>query len=182
MALAPIALNKLGSGFSTSPALFTIGLVWTAIYVFYCLFIKPVRDTEFFIEPLRKAFVSDPTFGRAVDALGMIDELLSFHKFASVSIHPAALPEVTDGDRHYFKAQGLRSPVLAKDNPDFVPNDVRLNEERLTFITGPNSGGKTTICKSIVHNQLLAQIGSYLPAEKAFSEYCRYYQVPGPGL
>ena len=185
VALAPIALNKLGSGFSISPALSTIGLVWTAIYVFYCLFIKPVRDTEFFIEPLRKAFVSDPAFGRAVDALGMIDELLSFHKFASESHHSTILPEITDGSRHYFEAQGLRSPVLAKDNPDFVPNDVRLNEERLTFITGPNSGGKTTICKSIVHNQLLAQIGSYLPAEKAFlniADIIRYQAPAFDGL
>jgi DNA mismatch repair ATPase MutS len=144
-----------------------IGIVGTAACAFYCLFVKPVRDTGNFIEPLRVKCIGDPAFSRAIDAVGMIDELLSSHDFAGELPHATVLPEVGDDDHHFFEATGLKNPVLAKSKADFVPNDVRMNGSRLTFISGPNSGGKTTICKSIVHNQLLAQAGAYVLAEKA---------------
>ena len=80
---------------------------------------------------------------------------------------PPTCPLVTDDDHHSFEATGLKNPILAKEKPECVPNDVQMNGTRLSFISGPNSGGKTTICKSIVQNQLLAQIGSYVVAEKA---------------
>ena len=97
----------------------------------------------------------------------MIDELLSCHQFASKLRHTTTLPLVTDGEHHFFQATDLKNPILAKDRPECVPNDIQMNGNRLSFISGPNSGGKTTICKSIVQNQLLAQIGSYILAEKA---------------
>jgi len=165
--LAPHIHDKIGFGQALSPLLSTIGLGWTGIYVFYSLFIKPVKDTEKFIEPLREKCIYDNLFSRAVDAVGMIDELLSCHRFADEMPHATVLPTVTDQDHHFFEATGLKSPVISKDKMDFVPNNVHMNGARLTFISGPNSGGKTTICKSIVHNQLLAQIGSYVLAEKA---------------
>ncbi|MFX1475548.1 MAG: DNA mismatch repair protein MutS, partial [Promethearchaeota archaeon] len=64
-------------------------------------------------------------------------------------------------------AKKVRNPILAKGNPDYVPNDVSIDGEKLTIITGSNSGGKTTYCKTIAQMQLLAQIGCYVPAEKA---------------
>jgi DNA mismatch repair ATPase MutS len=97
----------------------------------------------------------------------MIDELLSFHDFADEFAHAATIPRVTDEAHHFFEATALKSPVLAKHKTDCVPNNVSMNGTRLTFISGPNSGGKTTLCKSIAHNQLLAQIGSYVLAQKA---------------
>ena len=150
-----------------SPALVGIGLVWTALYSLYGLGIKPVKDTGNFIEPLRAKCIDNTQFSRAVDAIGMIDALLACHRFAAESTHATTLPKVTDEGHHFFEATGLRNPVLAGDKPEFVPNNVRMNGARLTFISGPNSGGKTTICKSIVQNQLLAQMGSYVLAEKA---------------
>ncbi len=167
VALMPYLFGKAGFEQFISPLMSTIGLAWTGSYAFYCLFIKPVKDTGNFIEPFRKRCVYDNTFNRAIDAVGMIDELLSLHHFAVEFRHPTILPKVTDEDHHFFKATGLRNPVLAKDNMNFVSNNVDMDGARLTFISGPNSGGKTTICKSIVHNQLLAQIGSYVAAEKA---------------
>ena len=92
---------------------------------------------------------------------------MSFHKFAVEFPHATVLPKVVDEAHHCFDATGLRNPVLAESDPDFVPNRIHMNGVRLTFISGPNSGGKTTICKSIVQNQLLAQIGSHVVAEKA---------------
>jgi len=81
--------------------------------------------------------------------------------------HTTVLPKVTDQDVHFFDAVDLKNPVIARKKIDFVPNDVHLSGVKLSFISGPNSGGKTTICKSIIHNQLLAQIGSYVVAKKA---------------
>lgn len=167
VAVAPYVLDKAGFGLSVSSWLPGMGLAWTCAYVFYGLFIKPIGDTEKFIEPFRKRCVFDNRFSRAVDAVGMMDELLSCHDFADKLPHVAILPTVTDKSCHFFEAKGLKSPVLAKEKADFVPNTIHMNGARLTFVSGPNSGGKTTICKSIIHNQLLAQIGSYVLAETA---------------
>ncbi len=167
VALVPYIYNKFKLGPSISPLMSTIGFVWTGLYGFYSLIVKPVKDTGNFIEPLRKKCISDQSFSRAVDTVGMIDELLSLHRFASELSHPTTLPLVTDDDHHSFNATGLNNPILAKEKPECVPNDLQMNGTRLSFITGPNSGGKTTICKSIVQNQLLAQMGSYVVAEKA---------------
>jgi DNA mismatch repair ATPase MutS len=70
--------------------------------------------------------------------------------------------------------------VLAYANAAYVGNDFALDAWRLVCITGPNSGGKTAFCKTITQNQLLAQIGCYVPATSArFTVADRiFYQVP----
>jgi hypothetical protein len=182
---APHVQHHIGAGPPLAPMLSTIGIAWTGAAAFYTLFVKPVRDTGKFIEPLRARAVSDPTFGRAIDAVGQLDELLSLCAFARRSPYPTCAPKVTDVERHSFEAKGLVNPVLAADKADIVPNAVDLNGARLTFISGPNSGGKTTLCKSIVHNQLLAQAGGHVLAERAainIAETIRYQAPKFDGL
>lgn len=52
---------------------------------------------------------------------------------------------------------------------DFIPNDVRLDEAsgHLIVLTGPNMAGKSTVLRQVGLIQLLAQIGSYVPAREA---------------
>lgn len=52
---------------------------------------------------------------------------------------------------------------------DFIPNDVRLDEAsgHLIVLTGPNMAGKSTVLRQVGLIQLLAQIGSYVPARAA---------------
>jgi DNA mismatch repair ATPase MutS len=185
VALSPYIYTTMEIGPSLSPLMSILGLVWTGFYVFYSIVVKPVKDTGNFIEPFREKCVQDQAFSRAVDTVGMIDELLSCHSYAGQVPQATTLPTVTDDARHAFEATGLRNPILAKEKPECVPNDVRMNGTRLSFISGPNSGGKTTICKSIVQNQLLAQMGSYVLAEKAtinIADMIRYQAPKFDGL
>lgn len=161
------------------------GFIWMAGYAIYGFVIKPIRDTEKYIEPFRRRCIENEKFNRFIDSIGMIDELLSCHEFSRTSLHTVVLPEISDNPCHFFKAVGLRNPVTAKSDPEFVPNTVELDGAKLTFITGPNSGGKTTLCKSIIHNQLMAQMGSYVLAEKAaigIAESIRYQAPKFDGL
>jgi DNA mismatch repair protein MutS len=63
-----------------------------------------------------------------------------------------------------------RHPVIEAFNQDpFVPNSVYLNNstDRLLIITGPNMGGKSTVLRQTAIVCILAQMGSFVPAEKA---------------
>lgn len=185
VALAPYIYEAIGFAPPLSPLMSIIGLAGTGVYLFYGLMVKPVKDTGNFIEPLRAMCVGDKVFSQAVDTVGMIDELLSCHNFANKLSHATTLPEVTDDAHHAFEAKGLRNPILAHAKPVCVPNDVRMRGARLSFISGPNSGGKTTICKSIVQNQLLAQMGAYVVAEDAsinIADIIRYQAPKFDGL
>ncbi len=61
-------------------------------------------------------------------------------------------------------------PVLAEALKEkFVPNDVMMgaSEDRTLIITGPNMAGKSTFIRQVALLTLLAQMGSYIPAESA---------------
>ena len=129
--------------------------------------IKPQNDYRSVIRPLRDKTVDDEPFVGAVDAVGRLDELISFNEFPGSVACETVVPKVTNDSKHRFTAHNLRNPVIGKSSRDFVPNSVSLDGPRLTFITGPNSGGKTTLCRSIFQNQILAQVGSSVFASEA---------------
>jgi DNA mismatch repair protein MutS len=63
-----------------------------------------------------------------------------------------------------------RHPVIERLIPreQFIPNDVRFAEsERVLLVTGPNMAGKSTILRQIGLCVVLAQMGSFVPAEAA---------------
>ncbi|OEU79524.1 MAG: DNA mismatch repair protein MutS, partial [Desulfobulbaceae bacterium C00003063] len=64
-----------------------------------------------------------------------------------------------------------RHPVIERSLPSgkFVPNDILLNQssDEVLIITGPNMAGKSTVLRQTALIVLLAQMGSYVPAEKA---------------
>jgi DNA mismatch repair protein MutS len=115
-----------------------------------------------------------------LDALGQLDELLSFIRFADTFGHETVLPKLIEADHHRINLVDARNPVLGKVNENYVGNDFSLEDEKLVLITGPNSGGKTAFCKTITQIQLLAQTGSYVPAKSATLTVADriFYQAP----
>lgn len=124
-------------------------------------------DRDSCIIPLRNEFRQSPEVAETLDALGQLDELLSFIKFSVAFGHNVVLPTLIHGEHHQINLQDAKNPVLGKENPRYVGNDFVLEEDKLVLITGPNSGGKTAFCKTITQVQLLAQIGCFVPAQSA---------------
>ena len=149
---------------------------WSAFFMEY----PRVFDRKHFVSPLKEMYKKDSNVWKGIDALGKIDELLSFYEYSKAMGESMVLPTVNRADQHFFVAKNVRNPILAKGNPDYVPNDVNLDGKTLTIITGSNSGGKTTYCKTIAQMQILAQIGCYVPAEEAELSIADniLYQVP----
>jgi len=137
-------------------------------------------DRDNCIIPLRDEFKKSQVLGDALDGLGQLDELLSIIKFSEKFPSTTILPTMADTDHHSIQLADAKNPVLGMENEKYVGNDFTLDEEKLVFITGPNSGGKTAFCKTITQIQILAQIGSYVPAQMAKLSVADkiYYQAP----
>jgi DNA mismatch repair protein MutS len=93
----------------------------------------------------------------------------------------AALAEVAQNNRFVrpivdnetiIEIKGGRHPVVEKlmaSSVNFIPNDTYLDttESKLHVITGPNSAGKSTVLRQVALITLLAQVGSFVPADHA---------------
>ncbi|MGM0591956.1 MAG: DNA mismatch repair protein MutS, partial [Halobacteriota archaeon] len=96
-------------------------------------------------------------------ALAEIDTL------ASLASHAAGAdwvrPTLSDGDELHVESG--RHPVV-ETTVDFVPNDLHVDaDRRFLIVTGPNMAGKSTYMRQAALITLLAQIGSFVPAESA---------------
>ncbi|MCY0876408.1 MAG: DNA mismatch repair protein MutS [Firmicutes bacterium] len=99
-------------------------------------------------------------------ALGEIDALVSL---AIAAQRYRYVQPVVDESRDIEIRLG-RHPVVERANPGaYVPNDLRLlsKERSLALITGPNMAGKSTYMRQIALIVLMAQMGSFVPAEAA---------------
>ena len=102
------------------------------------------------------------------DALARLDCLQSLAEVAWR--YNYVKPRVTDGTR--IEIRGGRHPVVERFLPGgepFIPNDVSLDteNEQILVITGPNMAGKSIILRQTGLIVLLAQTGSFVPAEYA---------------
>jgi hypothetical protein len=137
-------------------------------------------DRDSCIIPLRNEFKNSPAVAETIDALGQLDELLSFIKFSEAFGGCKVMPTLIEAPHHQINLEDAKNPVLGKQNPDYVGNDFILDDDKLVLVTGPNSGGKTAFCKTITQIQLLAQIGCYIPAKSAILTVADriFYQAP----
>ncbi|CAN5484191.1 DNA mismatch repair protein MutS [soil metagenome] len=99
-------------------------------------------------------------------ALATLDALASLAETATRRNYVA--PVLHDDDEIEIKA-GRHAIVEAFSEETFVPNDLKMNNstDRMLIVTGANMAGKSTIMRQIALIQILAQIGSFVPAASA---------------
>ena len=101
------------------------------------------------------------------EVISTLDVLTSFAKVAEDMNY--CMPEVNS--KGTIDIKNGRHPVIEKilGEGSFVENDTYLNKEenRLAIITGPNMAGKSTYMRQVALITLMAQCGSFVPAEEA---------------
>ena len=122
------------------------------------LFVELVYFTNGYIESLL----------RNASLIAMIDCFTCLSKVAHQRNY--VKPIVNDSD--VLEIHNGRHPVvetLLKHSDVFIPNDTNLdlNNNQIAIITGPNMSGKSSLLRQVGLIVLLAQIGSYVPAESA---------------
>ncbi len=99
-----------------------------------------------------------------LDALAGLAQVAAENRYVAPAIH--------EGDDDYeIKIVEGRHPVLERSSActTFVPNDAVLDlaKHRITILTGPNMAGKSTYIRQVALTVLMAQIGSFVPAQEA---------------
>jgi DNA mismatch repair protein MutS len=100
-----------------------------------------------------------------LDVLAGLAEVAERRGYARPELH-TGFDLVVEAGRH---------PVVETMMPReaFIPNDLRLDEEgRIIVLTGPNMAGKSTVLRQVGLIQLLAQMGSFVPADRARLAVC----------
>jgi len=96
-----------------------------------------------------------------LDALASLAEAAARYRFVRPTMHDADEIKIVAG----------RHPVIENLSAEpFIANDVYMNNsaDRLLIITGPNMGGKSTVLRQTAIISILAQMGSFVPAENAY--------------
>ena len=106
-----------------------------------------------------------PELQKVARAVAVVDVVSSFAAAATELRY--CRPEVTD--RRGIRIVGGRHPVVEHNTATpFVPNDSEIDgDSRLQIITGPNMAGKSVYLRQVALITLLAQTGSYVPADEA---------------
>uniref|UniRef100_A0A8C0QNN3 DNA mismatch repair protein MSH3 n=1 Tax=Chelonoidis abingdonii TaxID=106734 RepID=A0A8C0QNN3_CHEAB len=106
---------------------------------------------------------------KAISHLATVDCIFSLAKVAKQGAY--CRPVVQDKGKRIIIKKG-RHPVidvLLGEQDQYVPNSTNLSsdKERVMIITGPNMGGKSSYIKQVALITIMAQIGSYVPAEES---------------
>ena len=115
----------------------------------------------------------DRVAGRAADLsalAGRLAEIDALAALAQVAVQYSYVrPTLDEGE--VLDIEAGRHPVVEQMplGERFVPNDVRLDREscQLAIISGPNMAGKSTVMRQVALIVLMAQSGSFVPAQRA---------------
>ena len=107
---------------------------------------------------------------RILTVAGTLANIDVFSSLAEVAVHYGYVrPRLTTDSE--IVINGGRHPVVERGLPasNFVPNDTYLSNDdtQLIVLTGPNMSGKSTYLRQVALSVLLAQIGSFVPADSA---------------
>lgn len=124
-------------------------------------------ERQLFEDLCKEIAQSAPRLLQTARAVAHLDALLSL---AEVAVREGYVrPTLTDDDLLVIKDG--RHPVVEKlldDGIRYVPNDTHFDSmSRVHIITGPNMSGKSTYIRQVAIITLMAQIGSFVPADEA---------------
>jgi DNA mismatch repair protein MutS len=124
-------------------------------------------EEEVFGELRTRLAREGPRLQSMAESLALIDALAGLAETAALNRYVRP----TIDDSRLLRIVGGRHPVVEHLSSDliFVPNDTLLDDDanRLIVLTGPNMAGKSTYLRQVALIVLLAQIGSYVPANAA---------------
>lgn len=123
-------------------------------------------EAELFSEIVCFASEHTSEIQKTARALATLDVLANFAEIAARRRYVKPLIHEAD----HLEIRGGRHPIVEAYIEDrFVPNDTYLNNsgDRLLIITGANMGGKSTLLRQVALIQILAQAGSFVPADRA---------------
>jgi len=123
-------------------------------------------EREIFHEICTQIADQAPRLLKTARAVGRLDVVSAL---AEVAAHRGFVrPDLTVGDA--LDIQDGRHPVVEELIPGkrFIPNDIQFEDgERIRVITGPNMSGKSTYLRQVALIALMAQMGSFVPAQYA---------------
>jgi len=98
------------------------------------------------------------------DALAELDALATL---AAVAVDRDYARPAFHDDGGEIDIEAGRHPVVESTQDQFVPNDAALPPGSVTLVTGPNMSGKSTYMRQVALIVVLAQVGSFVPADAA---------------
>lgn len=130
-------------------------------------------EKDLFSDLIQQVRPHGQTLQRNADILAELDVLSAG---AELSVCRSYIRPQIRNDKT-IRIESGRHPVIELNRTQsggFVPNDLLLNpdEEQILLITGPNMGGKSTYLRQTALIVILAQIGYFVPAEKASLGIC----------
>ena len=135
-------------------------------------------ERDLFLQVRAKLKESVPALLQAAKKIALMDVCCSFAQTAAQN--GWVRPTVSDEGKEFF-VRGGRHPVVESQLPsgEFVPNDLSLCTQSgegagktFALITGPNMAGKSTFLRQNALIALLAQTGSFVPADEAHIALC----------
>jgi DNA mismatch repair protein MutS len=130
-------------------------------------------EYQLFVD-LREAVAAESDrVGALADAVARVDALAALATAAVECgyVRPKVVEKGDSGgdsdDEAGIRLERSRHPVVEETAPEFVPNDADLSRGTVALITGPNMSGKSTYMRQVALAVVLAQAGSFVPADSA---------------
>ena len=103
------------------------------------------------------------------DVAGVIAQIDVYQSLASKASQNSYVRPVFNQEHRLHIVNGRHAvieQVISRQN--YVPNDIDMSQDQsILLITGPNMGGKSTYMRQIALSVIMAQIGSFVPADEA---------------
>jgi DNA mismatch repair protein MutS len=122
-------------------------------------------EYELFVDVRERVAAETERIQALARALAELDALTSL---ATVAVEADYIrPELCADSDAGIEIDGGRHPVVERTTAEFVPNDAALSRGAVAVITGPNMSGKSTYMRQVALTVVLAQVGSFVPAQAA---------------